>query len=268
MTDQTDLDHAMRRMADAPDDTQARLEFHAELTRAELFVLLEAEVTGDALEPRVFDLSDGQAVIAFDSEARLAGFAGQATAYAALPGRVLVPMLAAAPDPLSLLINPDEDHAALLSPDALRWLVETLDAPAPDEGQATPEGFAAPALPPEVLARLVPALERRLSGMPGLALTVLAAVRWQGGGQGHVLALAGLPEAAQAPLARAVSEALALSGLEAGALDVIFPPDTAMQLIAGAGLTLSPAPFVSPDDQVVTPGGNPGLDPDRPPRLR
>ncbi|GAB4261896.1 MAG: SseB family protein [Pararhodobacter sp.] len=268
MTEQTDLDRSMQRMAASPDDTQARLGFHGELSRAELFVLLETEVTGDALEPRVFDLSDGKTVLAFDSEARLAEFAGQAAAYAALPGRVLVAMMAEAEQPLSLLINPDAEHAALLPPEALRWLVQTLDTPAPDEARATPEAFGAPDLPQSVLALLVPALERRLSGMPGLARAVLVAVRWQGGGQGHALALSGLPEAAQPPVARAVSEALALSGLEAGTLDVIFPPEAAMARLSALGLVLAPAPFVMPEDQVLTPGANPGLDPTRPPKLR
>ncbi|WP_323037181.1 SseB family protein [Pararhodobacter sp.] len=167
---QTGLDDAMRRMAAAPDETTARLTFHAELSRAELFVLLDAEISGDRMRPRVFDLSDGRAVLAFGSEMQLADFAGDAAAYAALPGRVLVSMLAAGAEPLSLLIGPDVDHAALLDPAALRWLDQTLSAPPPDEAQATPERFTAPDLPGSVLSLLIPALERRLSGLPGLEI--------------------------------------------------------------------------------------------------
>jgi hypothetical protein len=273
---QTGLDDAMRRMAAAPEDTTARLAFHAELSRAELFVLLESEVSGDRMIPRVFDLSDGRAVLAFGSELQLADFAGDAAAYAALPGRVLVTMLASAAEPLSLLIGPDVDHAALLTPDALVWLDQTLSAPAPDEAQATPERFTKPNLPPAVLSLLVPALERRLSGLPGLDAVILAGAEWQGGGRGHVLALNGLPDSAQAPIARAVVEALSLSGLEAGVLDVVFPPNSAMQAIVAVGLPLKPAPFVMPDEQIISPnsqpnsqpGANPGLDPTRPPKLR
>jgi hypothetical protein len=87
-----------------------------------------------------------------------------------------------------------------------------------------------------------------------------------------VLAVSGLPQAAQAPLARAVVEALSLSGLEAGVLDVIFPAQPAMDQIASVGLRLHPAPFVMPDDQIVSPqtgaGECPGMDPERPPKLR
>lgn len=266
------LDQAMRRMAAAPDDTTARLVFHGELSRAELFVLLDAEVTGDRMAPRVFDLSDGRVVLAFGSEMELAGFAGEAAAYAALPGRVLVSMLAQADTPLALLVGPDVAHAAFLTPEALRWLDQTLAAAAPGETRATPERFTAPDLPQAVLALLVPALERRLSGLPGLEAVVLAGARWQGGARGHVLALSGLPETAQAPVARAVVEALSLSGLDAGGLDVIFPPARAMQTLRAVGLPLAPAPYQRPEDQIVTadaaPGANPGLDPDRPPRLR
>lgn len=261
----TPLDDALRAMADAPEDTAARLAFHGELSRAEVFLLLETEVSGGQMAPRVFDLSEGRAVLAFDSELRLAGFAGQA-AYAALPGRVLVAMLAG--QGLALMVNPDAPHAALLPPEAMDWLAQTLAAPAPTAGQAVPEGFVPPDLPPAVLARLVPALERRLSGLPGLQQALLAGVRWQGGGRGHVLALSGLPEAAEAPVARAVAEALALSGLEAAALDVVFPPPAALAALAPVALALSPAPWVAPDEQVVTPGAAPGMDPDRPPRLR
>ncbi|PWE30843.1 hypothetical protein C4N9_03550 [Pararhodobacter marinus] len=268
----TDLDTAMQRLAAAPADTpaeiSARLAFHAELSRAELFVLLDAEITGDSMAPRVFDLSDVRAVLAFDSEYRLAEFAGTAAAYAALPGRILVSMLAESGEGLSLLVNADAPHASLMSAEAVEWLAATLSGPAPSEGQGVAQSFAAPDLPDSIREPLVAALERRLSGMPGLSGTVLAGVLWQDGTRGHTLALAGLPEETHPAVARAVSEALALSGLEAGALDVIFPPERMMQAIAAVGLPLSPAPFAMDEDQAITPGANPGLDPSRPPKLR
>ena len=268
----TALEQALQAMSERPDDTTARLAFHAELSRTEVFVLLESEVDDGVMVPQVFDLPEARAVLAFDGEMRLAGFAGTAVAYAALPGRVLVAMLADSGEGLSLLLNPDSPHAALLAPEALDWLTQTLAAPAPSSAQAVPLGFFAPDLSAGVLALLVPALERRLSGTPGLTGVVLAGVAWQDGGRGHVLALAGLPEVAEAATARAVAEALALSGIEAGALDVIFPAAAPMARIAAQGLALSPAPHTPDADQIVTQGqsagANPGLDPTRPPRLR
>lgn len=272
----TPLDIAAARMQADPADVTARLRFHAELADTELFVLAAEEPRGDTLEPQVFATGDGPLVLAFDSEMRLAEFAGGvAVPYAALPGRVLVAMLtqedAKADEAarLGLLVNAGGAQAELLPPEALSWLARTLAAIAPSEAEGVPERFAPPALPPEALALLRPALERRLSGMPGLSAAVLAGVVWQGGGQGHVLALAGVAEPVRAPLARAVAEALELSGLEAGALDVIFPAPGDLAVIAAVGLALSPAPWQPPADggpQVA--GSNPGMDPARPPKLR
>jgi hypothetical protein len=238
MTDPTSLDTALQRMQASPDDMAARLRFHSELINSELFVLLEEEAREDRLLPRVFDLADTRAVLAFDSEARMVAFAGQTVAYAALPGRVLVAMLVEARAGLSLIVNADTPHAELLPPQALDWLAETLAAPPPVADEAMPEGFSAPELPLASLDPLVAALERRLSGVPGLQAAALAAVKWHGGATGHVLALANVPEPARPALARAVAEALELSGLTDIGLDVVFPGPAAMARIAKVGRAL------------------------------
>ncbi|WP_333829893.1 SseB family protein, partial [Pararhodobacter sp.] len=249
-TPQTPLETALARMQAAPKDTARRLQFHAELLDTELFVLLADEATGPALRPKVFEFEAGRAVLVFDSESRLADFAGEVVPYAALPGRVLVMMLAQAGEALSLLISPDSEHAELLPPEALEWLARTLGETRTNEAMGVPEAFIPVALPESVLDLLVPALERRLRHTPGLEAVVLAGVRWRGGGTGHVLALGGaaggMAEAARAPLAHAVAEALELSGIEAGALDVIFPDAAAMGRLKATGLALSPAPWVDP----------------------
>lgn len=266
-TPQTPLEAALARMQAAPEDTTRRLQFHAELLDTELFVLLADEATGASLHPRVFAFEDGRAVLVFDSESRLADFAGEVAAYAALPGRVLVTMLAQADEGLSLLVSPDSTHAELLPPEALAWLARTLKDTRTDEGEAAAESFSPVDLPKGVLALLIPALERRLRHTPGLEAVVLAGVRWRGGGTGHVLALGGVAEVTRAPLARAVAEALELSGVEAGALDVIFPPPAVMARLSAVGLALSPAPWVAPADPGRAPKA-PGMDPENPPRLR
>lgn len=259
---------ALAAMAAAPAETALRLAFYEAFAAAELHLWLAAEARseaeGERIEPRVFPLSTGPAVLAFDTEAALAGFAGAGAPYAALPGRVLAPMLAA--QGLGLMVQTEDGGAELLPPDALDWLVRTLKAPAPAAAQGVARGYDAPALPPAVAARLVPALERRLAGVPGLTAAVLAGVRWQGGGTGTVLALAGVPEAAQAPIAQSVAEALAFAGLEAAALDVIFPAPRALAPIAAAGLPLA-LPAAPAPEAPATPAA-PGMDPARPPKLR
>jgi len=266
-TPQTPLDIALARMQGAPDDTARRLQFHAELLDTELFVLLADEATGARLRPKVFDVDTGRAVLVFASESRLADFAGQAVPYAALPGRVLIVMLAQSGERLSLLVSPDSAHAELLPPEAIDWLADTLGASPPAESEAIAERFGPVTLPPGVLDLLRPALERRLRHVPGLSATVLAGVTWRGGARGHVLALGGVDETARAPLARAVSEALELSGIEAGALDVIFPDPASMAMIAATGLALAPEPWVPPAPGQIA-GSAPGMDPARPPKLR
>ena len=262
---------AMAAMHAAPGDDAARLAFYGVLADSELFLMLEGEADAGALRPRLFALDEGQVALAFDSEAGLADFAGEAVGYAALPGRVLVAMLAEAG--LALLVNPDSEDAAMLPGEALAWLADTLSVPAPAQAQARITGFAPPDLDAPSLARLVPSLERRLSGVPGLQAAALASARHagadDGGSKGLVLALSGVPEPARPALARAVSEALVLSGLDEASLDVIFPAPGAMAPIMAVGLALSPAPFQPPDDpDRRAPRAAPGMDPARPPRLR
>ena len=273
MTDDTDkrgeLALALACMQASPQDDAARLAFYGALADSELFLMLEAEAEAEAgpgqLRPRLFDLAEGRVALVFDSEAGLADFAAQPVGYAALPGRVLVAMMAG--EKLAMLVNPGSEDAAFLPPEALRWLADTLAAPAPSQASARAAGFGPPALDAAALARLRPALERRLSGVPGLKAAVLATARWEAGEEGLVLALSGVPELARPPLARAVAEALVLSGLEEGALDVIFPSGPAMASIVQAGLHLSPAPCEPPAAEAAPPAA-PGMDPTRPPRLR
>jgi hypothetical protein len=265
--DPTPLSQALTRMAAQPDQTAPRLGFYEVLSAAEVFVLLTAEpAPGGPIDPQLFPLDGVQTVLAFDAEPALAAFAGRAVPYAALPGRVLVGLLAQADPPVALLVQDGAGQGEWMDAAALRWLTATLAAPAPRATRARPAGYGPPDLPPAVAAALVPALERRLSGIPGLTDAILVGVAWDSGARGHLLAVAGVPEGAQAPLARAVAEALALSGAEAGSLDLVFPPAAALAPIAAQGLRLRPAPFADPAPAVAP--APPGSDPARPPRLK
>ena len=272
VTEESGLALALGRLAASPDDPAARLGFHAELIASELFLWLAdlpdtAGQAAGAVAPQVFDLETGPTALAFDSEGALAGFAGAAAPYLALPGRVLVTMLAQAAPPLSLLVQDGVGRAELLDPDALAWLTQTLQAPAPQVDTDRIEAYLPPALPESDLALLVPVLERRLSHLPGLQAAVLVQARWAQGGGGHLLALSGLPEPAQAPVARAVAEALTLSGAGLARLDVVFPGPGRMRAITAAGLALNPARFAAPESAPAA-TAPPGSDPTRPPRLR
>ena len=262
MTD-TPLDRAHAAMEAAPQDDAARLRFYERLADCELFLMLAAEPEGDAIDPELFDLGDARFVLVFDREDRLAGFAGRIVPYAALPGRALTRMLAG--QGIGLGVNLEvAPSSILIPPEAVDWLAGTLDQ-GPQTAEARPEELRAPRSVPEAL---VTALDAKLATAAGLARKAyLAEVTWEGGARGHMLGLTGVVPGAEEALARAVNEALVFSGLEAGALDVVFlgDADPVTAQLARVGLRFDLPEPPAPDS---APRPAPGSDPDNPPKLR
>lgn len=257
---QTPLDAAHAAMEAAPDDDAARLAFFGLLAGTELFLLLDEDPVGEAVQPSLFEVEGAQYMVAFDREERLSAFTGAITPYAALPGRGLVAMIAG--QGIGIAFNAEMPSAVLIPPEAVDWLAETL-AQAPDETEARPLAFH----PPRGVPRgLLAALDARLASAAGLAqAALLAGVDYDGGAQGHLLAFVGAAEAAQSALATAVNEALTFSGVEAGWLDVAFlaPEDPALAPLAAVALR-----FDLPEPAAPGAPAAPGTDPARPPRLR
>ncbi|TNJ48534.1 SseB family protein [Phaeobacter sp. B1627] len=263
MTELTVLDQAHAAMEAAPADDALRLRFFERLADSELFLLLDKEPEGDRISPEVFDTGDGQYVLVFDREERLAEFAGRIVPYAALSGRGVAQMLAG--QGIGLGVNLEVAPSSILIPDtALGWLAETL-AHAPDEVET---GIAELRPPNGLPEALLTALDAKLATAAGLAQSAyLVAVIYESGGQGHLLAFIGAEDGARAALAKAVGEALTFSGIEAGALDVGFfaTSDRMAARLARVGLR-----FDLPQrqaGQVYAPQA-PGSDPDKPPRLK
>ena len=273
MSDASPLDLAQSARLVAPDDAAAEGVFFRLLADAVLFVLLEEEAQGEVLTPRVFDLTDGPVLLAFDSEERLASLGDRPLPYAALPGRVIAAQMAGpdfkGPDfkgqrlALGLNLGTGVTSEMLLPAGALDWMLERL-ATSPQEVVAAPEHFYAPKVPDT----LITTLRENLAAQPGLMqAALLAGVRYQGGRLGHLLAVIGADAAAEPALARAVAEALAFSGLDAGEIDVVFlAPDAPLRnAIARHALSLDlTAPAVPP----ALPPTPPGMDKTRPPKLR
>jgi hypothetical protein len=259
----TPLDRAHAAMEAAPDDDAARLRFYDRLAEAELFLLLDRPAEGDRIDPTVFDADGARFALAFDREDRLADFVENVAPYAAVSGRKLAGMLAQAG--LGLAFNPDvAPSATLLGTEAMAWLADTLtDGPAQIEAQA--RELTGPTGLPDALLTV---LDAKFAAMAGRAAgAYLAGVVWDSGARGHLLAFVDAAPGAEGALARAVHEALAFSGLEAGSLDVMFlrATDGVAARLARVGLRFDlPAP-VAPD-RTAPPA--PGSDPDRPPRLR
>jgi hypothetical protein len=254
------LDAAHAAVSADPENEALRLRFFERLADGEMVILLEREAVGESLEPKVFDLEDGPVVLVFDREERLASFTGGIAPYAALPGRVIAGLLKGQGIGLGVNLGV-APSSMLLPPEAMDWLAETLEE-TPEELEAAPDRF----LPPSVPEAVVAALDAKLARAGGLALAaVLAGVVYRDKRQGHVLAILDATEGAEAPLARAMGEALVFSGIEAGELDVVFlaAASPAAQAMGRVGLR-----FDLPAPETPTAPSAPGMDPSKPPRLR
>lgn len=258
----TDLDRAYMAMQ-AGGDAEA-LRFYQILADATLFVLLDREAEGERINPRVFDLEDGPVLLCYDLEERLAAMGQGPVPYAALPGRIVAQHLAGQGVALGLNFGSGAPSEVMLPSQSMAWLADML-AGVPEAMEARPEAFFAPQGLPDALAD---ALTFTLGGAAGLAqAALLAGVRYAGGRRGHMLAVIGAHPAAEEALARAMAEALAFSGIEAGELDVTFlaaDDPVVAELVRVAQVFEVPAVGVAE----VVERAAPGSDPDRPPRLR
>lgn len=258
-TEPTALDRAHAAMAAAPEDDAARLAYYARLADAELFLWLASEPVDNAFTPQRFDVEDGPLVLAFDREDRLAAAAGVPVPYVALPGRIVAQALAGQGVGLGVNLGV-APSAFVVPPEALVWLADVL-ARAPEAGTARPVSFHAPGALP---ASLIAALEDKLAPARGMAAAaLLAGVEYADGRRGHLLAFIAADPAAEAALARAASEALTFSGVEAGQMDVAFLPADHAALPA---LARAARPFAMARAGAEEPPPPPA--PDRPPRLR
>jgi len=245
------------------------LAFWRAFADAELFLVLEEEASGETIKPRRFDLSSGPLLLVFDSEERLGTLSDSAVAYAALPGRVIAAQLAGQGLGLGLNLGTGAASETILPPASVDWLAEMLSQAAPQHGSARIKALAAPRLPRSLAGTLATLLP------PG-SLAALAAVEYDGGARGHALAVAGMEPAREEGFARAVTEVLAFSGLDAASLDVVFvgPDAEILRRMAEVGQGIAgpdvKSPSVEAPDQVrggMAPVG-PGMDPSKPPKLR
>jgi len=164
---------------------------------------------------------------------------------------------------IGLALNLDVAPSAMLLPaDAVEWLAETL-AHGPDTTEAHLKEISAPAGLPEAV---VTGLDRKLAIAAGMArCAYLAAATYDDGARGHVLAFIDAREGTEDALARAANEALTFSGIEAGVMDVIFvaSSDPLAAHLARVGLR-----FDLPEPDAPSTPSAPGMNPDKPPKLR
>ena len=260
----TEIDTAHAAMESAPEDDAARLRFYECLADSELFLLLATEPEADDdITPEVIEADGIQYVLVFDQEERLADFAERAASYAAVSGRGLAQMLVG--QNIGMGVNLGQASSILIPPAAIDWLMETLGN-APQEQMARPVEITAPKGLPETL---LTGLDRKLASAGGLAKSAyLAGLTYDTGAKGHILTFVGVTDGAEQALAHAVSEALTFSGIDAGMLDVTFVPEDSQfaERLKRVGIGFDLPEPVADNDH--TPGANPGMNPDSPPKLR
>ncbi len=255
----TPIDAAHAAMQADINDEAARLAFYEKLAGSELFLLLESEVSGDQINPEVFELPDDSYVVAFDREDRLSQFTGRMSPYAALSGRTICQMLA--PNSLGIGLNLDvAPSSILIPPDAVSWLSRMESTP-----ERVTQGIERLSVPNGLPDIFLKTLDARLAAAEGLAdLAYLVGVTYENGSVGHLVGFVNAPPMAQGALVRTVAQALVFSGLEVGAIDVGFfdPTDPTAAKLAKWGLRFDlPQPRLAM--QVA-----PGSDPEKPPILR
>lgn len=257
----TPIDTAHARMEANVNDDNARLAFYERLMDGEMFLLLETESDGRNIRPDLFTVDDQTYALIFDREERLAEFAEKIVPFAALSGRTIVAMLDGQDIGLgiNLAVAPS---STLLPPSAITWMAQTVSA-APTEAEAKPTEIFPPAKLPETF---LTALDAKLATMAGLAdIAYLAQVEYDTGARASVIAFVNARPDAQNAIARAISETLIFSGIEAGSLDVLFltASDAICAKLAKMGLR-----FDLPKLEEPSAPSAPGMDPSKPPKLR
>lgn len=260
---ESSLDTAYIAMMADPDDDAARLRYYARLADGMVYLMLDQEAEDGAVQPMIVAIDDAQVVLAYDSEERLAATTDVPVPYAELPGRVVAAQLAGQNVALGINLGVGA-FEFLVSPEALIWLAQTLNN-APANVSARPTSFEPPRGLPSALMQALDAKLARAGGLAQAAL--LAAVRYDDGRQGHMLAYIGAVAGAEAALTRAASEALTFSGVEAGEMDVTFlaADQPVVERMARVALR-----FDLPIPAAATPTAPaaPGMDPSKPPNLR
>ncbi|MFS4437504.1 SseB family protein [Paracoccaceae bacterium GXU_MW_L88] len=256
---ETEIDRAYQAMQSGGD--AARLAYFGRLFETELFLLLAEEPRDDMVSPAIFDVNGAGYALIFDLEERLADFANSAAPYLAMSGRTAVKALAG--QGLGLGVNLGAPSETLWDAEAVAWMTEMAELATAEEARGAIETLDRPDTLPD---GFLTTLDRKLANMAGLAKAAyLAKVRYKEGGEGHLLALTGVPDGAKAAVAQNIGEAVRYDGGEALQLDLVFP-DLSDPLLAA--LERAALRIALPEPQVPQERPAPGSDPDKPPKLR
>lgn len=256
----TAIDRAFAAMTSAPGDERMRLAYFERIAEQELHLLLEGEVDGETVAPKVVT-ADGQAVaLAFDRQLRLASCVRGEAAVLSLSGRKLARLLA--DNGLGLALNIGSPSETVLTAEEVSWLAD-ISSRSADPISNRPNRFTAPGGATEELLR---ALDRKLPIATGLAARAsLVTAHYPEGTSRLLLAFLDAVPGSEQALVALVAEMTAFADHGGAALEIAFLPSQsdAAARVEAVGLTFDlPEPIVrrALDDAFGQT--------DKPPRLR
>jgi len=267
MQDMTPLDQAHGDMAQDSENDTARLRFYRRLAEVELFLLLESEPEGAAINPQVFPVDDGAYMLVFDSEARLTEFAQGSAPFASMSGRKIVEMLTGLGEKsaFGLGVNLAVAPSSILIPaSGVDWLAEMLDQTMTEISQTVQRFHAPHGLAPEMIA----AIDSKLATATAMAeRAYLLGLEFADGDVGNMLAFVGAIPAAKPALQQAIGEVVRFADLDSRFDVGFFAADgPEIAVFDRVGLRFDLPQINAP--QNTAQGVAPGMNPDRPPNLR
>lgn len=259
----TPIDQAHADMQADPDNDAARMQFYERVASSELFLVLAGDAGNDTAMPALFEVEACRYALVFDTQERMVEFTDTPTPFLAVSGRGVVAMLTGRDIGLGLNLGV-APSSTLLPAESVEWLENTMgEGPEPED--ARPTAVYGPGNLPDQLIR---AFDAKLATMAGLARAAyLAQMDYDNRARAHVLAFVDAIEPAEREMARAIAESLRFSGIEAGALDVVFlkSSDPICAQLAKVALRFD---LPEPETVVVPEPVAPGSDPEHPPILR
>ncbi|MEL7343606.1 MAG: SseB family protein [Pseudomonadota bacterium] len=255
----TRLDAAHAALATDPENADARARYLGALGDIEVLLKLLCEPEGESIQPDVIETASGTFALAFDTAERFAGASSGVAPYAALPGRIVAELLAAAG--VGLAINMGASTEMIVTSQELAWLGDQLRNDPDETAGRIVEARAPKRLPDALLS----ALDTQLARAQGLAKVAhLVEVTYDDDRRGHLLAVVEAVSGSEGAFARSIDNALRFSGLDAAELDVAFfgETDPVIARIAKVGLRYDIPQAADPTRPV------PGTDPESPPKLR
>ena len=263
MTENSRLEVLAQDVSHSPADQSARMRFFNAFLDSELCLLLSEDAGEETVSPIVATHEGAEHVFVFASEDNLAEYSEKVAPYAALSGRVIVDMLAQAGSGIAFNFGLSSSEL-ILTAEEITWL-NGIAAEAPDTHEARPTAFFSPGKEGKILTTVL--MEKLLSAAALADSFWLTVVEYDNHSRSVLLIIIDACEEAEAVLAKAALEAVALSGFENLPFDVSFlnGQDKVVESVKRQGrpLLFPERPTKKPHQPSI-----PGMDPAKPPKLR